>query len=232
MCTSLAYLRVNHCGTQITSACTFARVAWTLTYEYARYTLNDMTEKRWNLHGDQRDDEGRLVIADGPAVDDLEQVLAEQIGGRWDGWHIGDWHDGGDTPDAALFARVSDIGGHKRLTGLLLLAEDGVVSARDLRKVRVAAIENSLTLSSHHGDGQLEELKSRPKLARQDEDRPEEFSKRVADYFTAWSQLTPNPVAAMVAEYGVNSSTMHAWVREARLRGLLPPARRRKGAAS
>lgn len=57
---------------------------------------------------------------------------------------------------------------------------------------------------------------------------PEEFSALVAEHYLHHAARSANPVQLMVQSCGVSAPTVHGWVREARLRGLLPPASRGK----
>jgi hypothetical protein len=153
-------------------------------------------------------------------VPEIVQKLSRAFGGSWSPSHLGQVME-----SAAVFAQLANIEGHQRLTGLLILAQDDPITARDLRKISVEAVENALSLAAHSDI--LDELKRRPPLRREPDEAPANFSRKVAEYYTAWERITPNPVAAMAAEYGVKSPTLHAWIREARLRGLLPPAKKR-----
>ena len=67
-----------------------------------------------------------------------------------------------------------------------------------------------------------------PPLRRSPDLSAEDFSHLVADHYRLWAEAVPNPAAAMAAEHGVKLPTMHGWIREARLRGLLPKAQRGK----
>jgi hypothetical protein len=57
-----------------------------------------------------------------------------------------------------------------------------------------------------------------------------EFSEVVADHYKVWARYVPTPAAGMGKRWGVKSATVHSWIREARLRGLLPEAERGKRA--
>jgi hypothetical protein len=200
--------------------CTFTSM-WlsSLTYKRGRFTFSGMPPAR-------RDRKRfRLAYPSDPFSDESDvprvtKKLEEWPGGSWTGQHLGQLLD-----TAAVFAQVDNIEGHQRLTGLLILAEDEPITARDLRKISVEAIENALSLTAHHEAE--EELKRRPPLRRESGEAPADFSRKVADYYSAWERIVPNPAAAMAKQYGVKSPTLHAWIREARLRGLLPPAKRR-----
>jgi hypothetical protein len=157
-----------------------------------------------------------------PEVRAYEEQLTQEHGGIWTGYH-----EGVAVPGAALWTQVQrdESSGRLVLTGLLLLTT-GALTADQLRKIRVDAIENSANLT--HGGDPRAELAKLPPLKRTAGMAPEEFSRLVAEHYRLWARAVPHPVSAMAAEYGVPVPTVHTWIREARLRGLLPPAQRRK----
>jgi hypothetical protein len=57
---------------------------------------------------------------------------------------------------------------------------------------------------------------------------PEQISELVAQHYKTWARGVPHPAAAMAAEANAKLATVHTWIREARLRGYLPPAQRGK----
>lgn len=99
------------------------------------------------------------------------------------------------------------------------------IRSDDLRAIRLSAIEAD-AISEH-----LDRPDALPPLHRGMEAGPHEFSRVVAEYYQAWSVISRNPVAAMAKAYGLKPPTVHTWVREARLRGHLPPGTRGKGVA-
>jgi hypothetical protein len=70
-----------------------------------------------------------------------------------------------------------------------------------------------------------EDMPTLPPLARPAALPPAEFSQLVADHYRAWAARSATPVAEMARVSGIKSRTLHCWVREARLRGFLPPGR-------
>jgi hypothetical protein len=110
----------------------------------------------------------------------------------------------------------------------------GAITADLLRKVPVAALENSQNLGdvfSERYDQIHAELAKLPALERGKLDA-EDFSRLVAEHYKTWARHVPHPALEMAVRWGVKSPTMHTWIREARLRGFLPPARRGKGPTS
>lgn len=110
--------------------------------------------------------------------------------------------------------------GRMVVAGLRLEAE--AVTAEMLRKVPLARIENEANAGRHHDDG-LPPLRRAPGMSA------EAFSRLVASHYQAAAQKWPNPVRVLAGRWGAKDATVHTWVRESRLRGFLPPARRRKG---
>jgi hypothetical protein len=70
-----------------------------------------------------------------------------------------------------------------------------------------------------------EQVLRRP-LVRPDGTDPEGFSHRVAEAYNAVVMLSHRPATLLAEEAGVPVTTVHRWIRDARQRGFLPPARR------
>lgn len=62
-------------------------------------------------------------------------------------------------------------------------------------------------------------------LRRPDGTNPERFYKQVAEAYSEAVLATSKPAKVMAEEAGVPVGTVHRWIREARRRGYLPPAR-------
>jgi len=128
---------------------------------------------------------------------------------------------------ADLWARYGrSPSGRWALSGVMLLG-DAITSAQ-LRKVPVAALENSWNLSNAQASAKRDEISDLPPLKRTPDMTPEAFSRLVAEHYRRWADLVPHAVPAMAADCGASRATVHSWVREARLRGFLPPGRERK----
>jgi hypothetical protein len=148
---------------------------------------------------------------------DTEETLHDLFGG--DLWRS---HPGPSGTD--LYARYTrTAAGRLVLSGLVLLGD--VVTTDVMRKVPVVELENSVNLSR---DDVTKEVRQLPTLERTPGMSPEQISELVAQHYKTWARGVPHPAAAMAAEYGVKVPTIHAWIREARLRGYLPPAQRGK----
>lgn len=154
---------------------------------------------------------------------EVERWLNERLGQSWSGYAA----TISRIPGVAVFARYgANRQGRLVLTGLLLLSD--AITAEQVRKVPVGGLENSANLSMDDADDRMrDELERLPPLRRNGAD-PEEFSKLVAAHFNVWAKYVPHPAAAMAAEWNVKAPTVHTWIREARLRGFLPQAKRGK----
>lgn len=133
-----------------------------------------------------------------------------------------DWQEVAGPEGLKLTTKLErDHNGRTVVTGLLI--EGRPIRADDLREIRLSDIE-----ATPDGGTVEQELATLPPLRRAPDMAPEEFSRLVAEHFRRWAQLTPHPAAEMAAKHGVKLPTMHTWVRDARLRGHLPAARRGK----
>ncbi|MFE2563043.1 hypothetical protein [Streptomyces mirabilis] len=144
----------------------------------------------------------------------LREALSEQFGGAWVAWQSK------KAPFERAVAQLTrGTSGRLVVSGLLIL--DPAITTDRLKSIPVRAIEDEANRS------QAKRVTELPPLTREGRSA-EEFAQLVADHYQAHSAVVANPVAAMAAAAGVKSPTVHTWVREARLRGLLPPASRRK----
>lgn len=150
---------------------------------------------------------------------EIEAALTSVFGGMWRSWRS---EKAPFKRAAAKFTEGKD--GRLVMSGLLVL--DEVITTDRLKSVPVRTLENSWNLT--RSVDAREEIRDLPKLERGGRP-PEEFAQLVAEHYKAWAAIVPHPVAAMAADAGVKAPTVHGWVREARLRGFLPPAQRGKG---
>lgn len=155
-----------------------------------------------------------------PTPGAAERALTAAFGGRWMAWEPGPAGPAGST----LWVQLTEVDGRWQVTSVLL-SSDGV-RADDLRRIPIAVIENAVNLKADQGEGVDPE--SLPPLVRSPGMRPEDWSRLVAAHYRAHARRDPNPGAAIAHRWGVNRQTVAAWIREARLRGFLPPARRTK----
>jgi hypothetical protein len=156
----------------------------------------------------------------------MAELFGQHLGGRWGFFSSGRFISG--EPVAGWAGFDEDESGRGVLVGLVIIGD--AITADLLRKVPVGNLENSFNLDDRDARERLdEELKALPPLKRTPEMAPEDFSQLVADHFKVWAKAVPHPANAMAIAADVKPPTMHTWIREARLRGLLPPAKRRKG---
>lgn len=155
------------------------------------------------------------------SVSALAETLTRATGMEWAGWHAGDVPTIRDA--AVLAAFLPDEHGRRVLAGIMLLGE--AITAEMLRQVPIAAIENSRNLTEQDVRDKIRKLTP---LQDADRSEPDAFSDLVATHYKLWAAAVPHPVAAMAADAHVKPATVHTWVREARLRGLLPRTRRGK----
>lgn len=121
---------------------------------------------------------------------------------------------------SALTVQVATRAGRQVITGLTILGDQLTVDT--FRRVSLARIEAEL----NRGPVDPGE---RSKLHRPDGSDSQTFYRLVARAYGEYSTGSKAPVKAIAEEADVPVTTAHRWVREARRRGYLPPAR--KGAA-
>lgn len=154
----------------------------------------------------------------------IERCLSEHLELRLpSAWTAGK----GAHRELASVVGYSESSSGRLVVSALLLVGDAI-TAESLRAVRMVALENSANLSNRDARDALSDLRARGPLKRTGDMSPEQFSELVAEHYRVWSRFVPHPVAAMAKEAGVKAPTVHSWIRDARLRGLLPPGRRGK----
>ncbi len=155
---------------------------------------------------------------------EVAKVLAEELGGRWQPWATFDSRE-----PLPLWLQVDEVDGRRVVTGMLVLGDP--LTASDLRGIPLGRLENVLnTLTDDQGIGPVDSDQADPErlppLVRDPGMRAEDWSRLVAEHYKAWSVRGGKPGAEMARRWGQNRQTVAAWIREARLRGFLPPARR------
>lgn len=173
---------------------------------------------------DEPGEQLRTFVRGADDIGEVERWLDRRIGPRWMGWHA----ENSGVPETALYAQFKkNEAGRQVLAGLLLLGD--ALTADRLRTVPVKELENSANLSGSQAF--REAVEALPPLERAPGMSSEAFSKLIADHYTTWAQFVPHPADSIAAEWKVKVPTVHTWIREARLRGFLPPAQRGKGKA-
>lgn len=116
-----------------------------------------------------------------------------------------------------LRVRAEERDGRSVITGVLLRAPR--ITPEIWRSLSISRLEAALNAPG-----------SEPRRARltKPNGNPDEFSRRVAAAYWHHAAATRAPAKAMAAEAGVPVRTVHRWIREARLRGVLKPGMRGK----
>lgn len=173
-----------------------------------RCTLTDVsdterTETGWTLpaHEPGRDDLWDRLGAEWQAIDGLSESSRVYV--RWE------WNDGR--------AQVAGI----CVTG-------APIRASTLRSIPVGRLEN-IPKAAVEGLGTPDKfLSGLAPLSRDKSDDPEDFAERVAWYYRVFAGLSSKPAKAIADHSGVPVTTVRGWIREARLRGKLPPGTKGK----
>lgn len=119
-----------------------------------------------------------------------------------------------NTPGATVRSREGD---HTVKGPLVALAAAGLSGDVPMSELRERVPD---TPEAHRSE--------REPLTRPDGSNPEEFSKRVARAYSEAVVMTSKPAKLLADEANVPVGTVHRWIREARQRGFLPPARKGK----
>lgn len=139
----------------------------------------------------------------------------------WDGLGGQEWQAFDVVAGARVYVlgrQLAERGGRIVIAKMAIRAT--VITADLLRSVPVGRLEAQLN------SAQPADLAALKPLHRQPGEDGSAFSDRVAEWYRAAAVLSPHP-AKLIARYaGVPVTTVHGWVREARLRGKLPAGRR------
>lgn len=124
--------------------------------------------------------------------------------------------------------------GRQVLTHLFLTSD--ALTADDLRGVSIRDLERRANNDGVRHDlvglDEKGELLVAIDFRRSNRGDQDEFARRFAEIYRRRAQISPSPAADISREYDLPRPTVHSWVREARLKGFLPPAERRKSASS
>jgi hypothetical protein len=107
--------------------------------------------------------------------------------------------------------------GRSELTGLCVTGQP--ITGEMLRAVPVSRLTRLPA-------AQQVDLSQITALHRSKNASPEEFAADVAWYYGVFGQLSPHPAKAIAEHSGVPVGTVRGWIREARMRGALPPGTR------
>lgn len=121
------------------------------------------------------------------------------------------WGDGSESQPSAISG---------------LCVSGGPVTARLIRSIQVGRLEMLRPNDRGFPTGFIRnELAP---LRRDKAEDPEQFAARVAMYYSAFSRVSSKPAKEIADHSGVPVTTVRGWIREARLRGKLPPGTRGK----
>ncbi|WP_143118403.1 hypothetical protein [Actinomadura madurae] len=144
----------------------------------------------------------------------------------WDGLGT-DWQMVEGILDVPLYVRlerVPDEHRRVRITGLCIA--DGPITADVLRAIPMGRLEHVMSRIGRRGGTQT--LVELPSLVRDRKTDPDEFAARVAQWYEAALAVTSKPAKAIAERNNVPVTTVRGWIREARLRGKLPPGTKGK----
>lgn len=150
-----------------------------------------------------------------PGRDDLWDRLG-------DGWQAVE----GVQPDMRLYVHWDKAGdGRPKISGLCITGPS--ITADALRSIPVGRLVN-LATAAEGSMSRDEFLSDLDPLRRSKGIDPDEFADRVAYYYRIFTGLSPRPAKEIAEHSGVPVATVRGWIREARLRGKLPPGTRGK----
>lgn len=131
----------------------------------------------------------------------------------------------GVRPDVQIYVRWQAEEGSSRLSGLCIIGED--ITTDVVRSIPVGRLANLPGLIAE-GVSREQFLSELAPLIRRKDDDPDEFSNRVAWYYRVFAASSPRPAKDIADHSHVPVATVRGWIREARLRGKLPPGKRGK----
>lgn len=132
----------------------------------------------------------------------------------------------GIQADMRVYARWDTSGeGRAKITGLCVVHPS--ITSEELRAIPISRVAG-LPAAAEHAMSQEEFLEALDPLRRRKEDSPDEFADRVAYYYRVFTQMSTRPAKQIAEHSDVPVGTVRGWIREARLRGKLPPGTRGK----
>ncbi|WP_460302801.1 hypothetical protein [Actinocorallia aurea] len=149
-----------------------------------------------------------------------ENDLWDRLGEEWD------LVEGLAPETFKVYVRWGD--GTDSKSGLIsgLCLADGPVTARAIRSIPIGQLELLRRSDTGFPMG-LIKAHLKP-LRRSDYADPEQFAEQVAHYYLNFSNMSSKPAKEMADHSGVPVTTVRGWIREARLRGKLPPGTKGK----
>lgn len=154
-------------------------------------------------------------------------TLPEHVNGEDDLWDSlgADWQavDGVRAGIRVYVRWEHEAEGKVRLSGLCLAGDN--ITTDTLRALPVSRLENLHGVTGVAVPQQQFVRELAPLKRHQGED-PDEFSGRVAYYYRVFAAISSRPAMEIAQHSGVPVGTVRGWIREARLRGKLPPGTR------
>lgn len=157
---------------------------------------------------------GRLTL---PPHEEGRDPLWDRLGDTWQAV------DGAHEKARVYVEWGEDDAGRRHLMGLLV--HGAPITAELLRSLPVGRIDNAGNATPVDAEQFRRELV--PLRRRQGEDA-DEFTSRVAFYYRFFAAMSSKPAKEMAEHAGAPVSTVHGWIREARMRGKLPPGKKGK----
>lgn len=134
------------------------------------------------------------------------------------------WHAVDGILDVRIYIQW-EAGDSSRTRVLGLCIGDGPITADMLRMIPISRLEGLPGLPYMDRDQFVRELAP---LVRHKGDDPEEFAERVAFYYSVFSVISSKPAVEIASRSNVPVATVRGWIREARMRGKIPPGSRGK----
>lgn len=162
--------------------------------------------------GDTRDDTWWKI----PTREPGEDPLWDALGDDWQA--IDEVH-----PGTRLYVRwEGEEGERPRVTGFCVAGPE--ITTDIIRKVPVTRLENLRQWATERMDSlAANSFENLEPLRRSKNLTPEQFAEQVAWHYKMFAAYSSSPTKDLAEHSGVPLSTMRSWIREARLRGKLPP---------
>lgn len=153
-----------------------------------------------------------------PKFENSEDELWSRLGEEWQAV-------AGVREDVQVYVRWQQEDGGSRLSGLCIVGDE--ITTDVVRSIPVGRLANlpGLVADGMSGEQFFRELAP---LARRKGDDPDEFSSRVAWYYRMFAATSAKPAKDIADHSHVPVATVRGWIREARLRGKLPPGKKGK----
>lgn len=153
-----------------------------------------------------------------PEFDASGDELWDRLGAEWQAID-------GVREGVKVYVRWQQEDGGSRLSGLCVVGDE--ITTDVVRSIPVGRLANLPGLIAE-GVSREQFLHELTPLARRKDDDPDEFSNRVAWYYRVFAASSSRPAKDIADHSHVPVATVRGWIREARLRGKLPPGKKGK----